>query len=40
MSNGLNIPSSGELDLISLGALIHRLDPGIVVATTETQRQS
>ncbi len=30
MSNGLNIPSSGELDLISLGALIHRLDPGIV----------
>ncbi|MBN2319894.1 MAG: sugar kinase, partial [Acidobacteria bacterium] len=30
MSNGLNIPASGELDLVSLGALIHRLDPGIV----------
>jgi 2-dehydro-3-deoxygluconokinase len=30
MSNGLNIPSSGELDLVSLGALVHRLDPGIM----------
>ena len=30
MSNGLNIPSSGELDLVSLGAMVHRLDPGIV----------
>ena len=30
MSNGLNIPSSGELDLVSLGALVHRLDPGII----------
>lgn len=30
MSNGLNIPSFGELDLVSMGALVHRLDPGIV----------
>ena len=26
----LNIPASGELDLLSLGALVHRLDPGII----------
>ncbi|HOV98313.1 MAG TPA: sugar kinase [Bacteroidota bacterium] len=30
MSTGLNIPSKGALDLLSLGALVHRLDPGIV----------
>jgi len=30
MNNGLNIPQSGELDFLSLGALIHRLDPGII----------
>jgi len=30
MKYGLNIPSSGGLDLVSLGALVHRLDPGIV----------
>jgi 2-dehydro-3-deoxygluconokinase len=30
MKYGLNIPPKGELDLISLGALVHRLDPGIV----------
>jgi 2-dehydro-3-deoxygluconokinase len=28
MDNGLNIKSSGALDLLSLGALVHRLDPG------------
>ena len=26
----LNIPASGALDLLSLGALVHRVDPGIV----------
>jgi 2-dehydro-3-deoxygluconokinase len=26
----LNIPSGGALDLVSLGALVHRLDPGII----------
>jgi 2-dehydro-3-deoxygluconokinase len=30
MKYGLNIPSSGALDFLSLGALIHRLDPGII----------
>jgi 2-dehydro-3-deoxygluconokinase len=28
--NKLDIPKSGALDFLSLGALIHRLDPGIV----------
>jgi len=27
---GLNIPDKGALDLLSLGALVHRLDPGII----------
>ncbi len=26
----LNIPSTGALDFLSLGALVHRLDPGII----------
>jgi 2-dehydro-3-deoxygluconokinase len=30
MTYGLNIPKSGELDFLALGALIHRLDPGII----------
>jgi 2-dehydro-3-deoxygluconokinase len=30
MPNPLDIPSAGALDFLSLGALIHRLDPGIV----------
>src|SRR5215510_6950542 len=30
MNNVLNIPESGVLDFISLGALVHRLDPGII----------
>ncbi len=30
MKYGLNIPSQGKLDFVSLGALVHRLDPGIV----------
>jgi 2-dehydro-3-deoxygluconokinase len=30
MSNGLQIPKSGALDFLSLGALVHRLDPGII----------
>ena len=30
MSNGLTISSQGSLDFVSLGALIHRLDTGIV----------
>jgi 2-dehydro-3-deoxygluconokinase len=30
MKYGLNIPKKGALDFLSLGALVHRLDPGIV----------
>src|SRR6266849_4909277 len=30
MNNGLKIPQGGALDFLSLGALVHRLDPGIV----------
>jgi 2-dehydro-3-deoxygluconokinase len=30
VQTGLNIRSEGALDLVSLGALIHRLDPGII----------
>jgi len=30
MSNGLQIRKDAELDFLSLGALIHRLDPGII----------
>ena len=30
MKNEINIPPSGALDFLSLGALVHRLDPGII----------
>ena len=30
MKYGFNIRESGDLDFLSLGALIHRLDPGII----------
>jgi 2-dehydro-3-deoxygluconokinase len=30
MSNSLNIRPEGAFDLLSLGALVHRLDPGII----------
>ena len=30
MAQSLGIPQDGALDLVSLGALVHRLDPGIV----------
>jgi 2-dehydro-3-deoxygluconokinase len=30
MSHGLNIRQDAELDFLSLGALVHRLDPGII----------
>lgn len=30
MNHGLNLRSGGALDLLSLGALVHRLDPGII----------
>jgi 2-dehydro-3-deoxygluconokinase len=30
MDHSLNIPKSGALDFLSLGALVHRLDPGLI----------
>ena len=39
MSNGLNIRPQGAYDLISLGALVHRLDPGIIPFRKATQCQ-
>ena len=30
MSLGFEIPKKKSLDLLSLGALVHRLDPGII----------
>src|SRR5215210_6124081 len=30
MSNGLNIRQEGALDFVSLGALVHRIDPGVI----------
>jgi 2-dehydro-3-deoxygluconokinase len=39
MKLSLNIPKSGALDLVSLGALVHRLDPGIIPFRKATQCQ-
>jgi 2-dehydro-3-deoxygluconokinase len=37
MSSGLNISPDGALDLVSVGALVHRLDPGIIPFRKATQ---
>jgi 2-dehydro-3-deoxygluconokinase len=39
MSTGLNIRQDGALDFLSLGALIHRLDPGIIPFRKATECQ-
>ena len=39
MKYGLNIPASGALDFLSLGALVHRLDPGIIPFRKATKCQ-
>jgi len=39
MKYGLNIKPAGALDFVSLGALVHRLDPGIVPFRKATQCQ-
>ena len=39
MSNGLNIRKEGALDFVSLGALVHRLDPGIIPFRKATECQ-
>jgi len=36
---GFKIPQEGALDLVSLGALVHRLDPGIIPFRKATQCQ-
>src|SRR3954447_85304 len=38
-ATGLNIAPQGELDLLSLGALVNRLDPGIIPFRKATQCQ-
>src|ERR1700748_1851952 len=37
MSDGMNIRKDGEIDFLSLGALVHRLDPGIIPFRKATQ---
>jgi 2-dehydro-3-deoxygluconokinase len=39
MSQALNIRPAGGLDLVSLGALVHRLDPGIIPFRKATECQ-
>jgi len=39
MSHGLNIRKDAELDFLSLGALVHRLDPGIIPFRKATECQ-
>ncbi len=39
MSQGLNIRKDGVLDFLSLGALVHRLDPGIIPFRKATECQ-
>ncbi len=39
MKYGLNIPQSAALDFVSLGALVHRLDPGIIPFRKASQCQ-
>ena len=39
MKTSLQIPPSGGLDFLSLGALVHRLDPGIIPFRKATQCQ-
>ena len=39
MKYGLDIPQDGALDFVSIGALIHRLDPGIIPFRKATECQ-
>ena len=39
MSHGLNIRPDGALDFVSVGALVHRLDPGIIPFRKATEFQ-
>ncbi len=39
MPDGLNIPPAGALDFVSLGALVHRIDPGVIPFRKATECQ-
>src|SRR5438874_2506574 len=39
MNEGLKIPREGKLDFLSLGAMVHRLDPGVVPFRKATECQ-
>src|SRR2546428_5354232 len=39
MNEGLKIPREGKLDFLSLGAVVHRFDPGIVPLRKATECQ-
>src|ERR1700740_2584181 len=39
MDSGLKIRADGALDFLSLGALVHRLDPGIIPFRKATEYQ-
>jgi 2-dehydro-3-deoxygluconokinase len=39
MNSDWNIPQTGALDLVSLGALVHRLDPGVMPFRKATECQ-
>ena len=39
MNYGLNIPPPGGLDMVAVGALIHRLDPGVIPFRKATECQ-
>src|SRR6266704_2355587 len=39
MKYGLNIPSAGGRDFLALGAMVHRLDPGIIPFRKATECQ-
>ena len=39
MGKSLKIPQEGALDLVSLGALVHRLDPGVIPFRKATECQ-
>ncbi|HTY11205.1 MAG TPA: sugar kinase, partial [Bacteroidota bacterium] len=39
MNYGMKIPAAGGLDFVSVGALVHRLDPGIIPFRKATECQ-
>ncbi|HTY11688.1 MAG TPA: sugar kinase, partial [Bacteroidota bacterium] len=39
MNYGMKVPAVGGLDFVSVGALVHRLDPGIIPFRKATECQ-